>query len=465
MASRTLCWLLLFCLITSLALRTHGIIRPADTDTIYREQATYQHLREVIKERYVRDVDEKKLFYGALDGMCSSLDPHSRFFSPEEYEPFKTSTTGELEGVGIEIDYNEARGLTVVTPLQDTPAWLGGVLPGDKIVKINGTATEKMNSDEARLMIKGPPDTSVTLTLQHEGDDKTVEVTLKRAVISIKSVQVAEILGSDWVKAGDPKIGYVQVAQFQEKTAEDLDDALDKLEKDGMQALIIDLRQNPGGLLRTAEKVADLFLKDGLIVSVMGRSAEGVRPVEERYAEEKGTHPDYPIVILIDSHSASASEIVSGCLKDRGRAVLVGDKSYGKFSVQEIIPVPLGIRGEGALKLTTARYKTPTGECIDGKGIVPDYLVPGSIEFQRGLVLDRLQRHLKDNNPVAGRPVKDVHDLYSKDEDGNETKKPEPFVDTQLKKAVEVAIQKVLNAGQPAPAPELQPAAKLESKE
>jgi len=466
MAPRTLCWLLLFVLVGALALRTHAILQPADSDTLYREHATYQYLRDIIKERYVEEVDkelEEKIFFGAMEGMTSSLDPHSRFFPPKEYEQFEIQTMGQLEGIGVELDPMDARGITVLTPILNTPAWRGGILPGDVILKIDGQSTDKMTAEQARSLIKGPEGSSVTLTIQHEGESSPVEITLQRAVVDVPSVPVAEMLGTEWIADGAQKIGYVQVTGFQQKTSEDIEEALNKLEAEGMQALILDLRQNHGGLLRSAEEICDFFLKDGPIVSVIGRRGEDGRAVEQTtYAKDTGTHPNYPVVVLIDGESASASEIVSGCLKDRGRAVLVGDKSYGKFSVQEVIPVPLVKFGRAALKLTTAKYKTPVGECEDGKGIVPDYLVPSTPEQQRALKLDRFQRHLKDNNPRSERPVKNVHEVYGQKNDKGEKKPVEPFVDQQLKKAVEVAI---LRLKTPVPAPSDNPtAAQLETK-
>jgi carboxyl-terminal processing protease len=431
MAARTLCWLVLFTMLGAAALRLQNVLSPGSTDALYHEQAVYQQLRGLIHERYVTEVkepEERKLFYGAMDGMANSLDAHSRFFPPDDYSSFKTDTTGELEGVGIEIDYSEARGLYVVTPIQDTPAWRSGILPGDQILKIDGRSTKDLKHDEAMRLVRGKPGTSVTLTVLHEGEKEPVDIALTRAVIEIKSVQVAELLGTEWVPEGGPRIGYVEVIKFQQRTAQDLDAALKRLEADGMEALILDLRQNRGGLLKSAEEVADLFLKDGPVVSVVTRE----KKEQVRTASGEGTHPDYPLAVLIDAQSASASEIVAGALKDRKRAVLVGDKTYGKFSVQEVIPVQLGKWGEAALKLTIAKYKTPCGACIDGQGIEPDHLVPSSVEQQRALNMDRRRRHLRDNNPRGGTPIKLPQD-----------DKQEPFVDAQLKKAVEVLLDQL----------------------
>ncbi len=310
------------------------------------------------------------------------------------------------------------------------PAWRAGVLPGDRIARIDGQPTDGMSLEECDLHIKGPPDTPVRLTLEREGVEKPIELEMRRAVVQVKSIQAEELLGTNYVPAGGPKIGYVQISQFQQNTAVDLDAALKRLEALGMNALILDLRQNGGGLLDKAEQVADLFLKDGPIVTLMYRD----RSLDQTRSVEAGkTHPDYPLAVLVDGQSASASEIVAGALRDRGRAVLVGERTYGKFSVQDVIPIPLGKpageqgagRGAekvGALKLTIAKYKTPKSECIDGQGLVPEFLVPGGQNQLKELTESRNKRHLRNNDPRAKAGAAD----------------DDTFDDVQLKKAVEV---------------------------
>ncbi|MGD0090387.1 MAG: S41 family peptidase [Planctomycetota bacterium] len=441
MTSRTLAWLALAALSLTLALRLSDHMRSAELDTLEREQAAYQHVRETILQHYVREVEERKLFYAAMDGMASSLDPHSRFLPPEAYEALRTSTTGQFEGVGLELNPDVNLGLVVLTPLLGTPAFRGGVLPGDRILKIDGVPTEGLSREECSRRIRGPVDTQVRLALLHEGQTQPVEVTLTRAINEIKSVPAAELLGPDLVppalRSGraEPaaRIGFVELGPFQQKTGTDLKAALARLDKEGMQALVLDLRQNPGGLLEAAEQVADLFLKDGLIVSVITRAAAGGQgPANVRYASGQGKYTDCPLAVLVDSQSASASEVVAGALQDRKRAVLVGDKTYGKFSVQDIFRVPMGAWSESALKLTIAHYKTPANPCVDGHGIVPDFTVPFTQEQLRGLFRSRLARHLKDNNPRPGQP--------SPPATGAGEGQEEPFVDLQLKKAVEVLL-------------------------
>ena len=408
-------------LLLVVGLRLQALFSTAAVDDLTREQATYRLVRETIRQRYVNNVDTNKLFYGALEGMAATLDPHTQFIPPDDYDASDARVTGELEGVGMEIE-KDSRGIFVVTPWLGTPAYEHGVLPGDRLQKIDGIATQGMEIDEARRRITGQAGSAVKLTLLHEGDEAPVELTLTRAAIIAQSIPAVEILSTEWVSDPSVKIGFIQIAQFQKHTPDDLDAALKKLEAQGMQALILDLRQNRGGLLDAATGVAELFLKNGPIVSVFERTESGRLKEEDHVSSGTKTHPDYPLAILTDGMSASASEIVSGSLRENDRAVLVGGRTYGKFSVQTIIRIPINDREIGALKLTTARYKTPKGKCIDGEGIIPDFPVPSTPEQQRALLIYRNIRHLRDNNPRKNTPPT----------------KAGSFVDVQLKKAVEV---------------------------
>lgn len=451
MSQRALTWLIFMTALLTGCSRLYFLGGAgAESNDLALQQSTYENVRGLILDRYVRELnkdDQDKIFYGALKGMTSSLDAHSQFLPPDLFEYLSTTTKGSFAGIGIEIN-SEARGLTVLTPLMDTPAWRAGIFPGDRVVRIDGESTEGMSVDDCKARIMGMPDTPLRLTLERDGVEKPFDVTVRRAVIRIKSVQAEEILAD--TAAGAPKIGYVQVAQFQMNTAEDLDASLKRLEALGMTALILDLRQNPGGLLDEAGQMCDLFLRDGPIVSVIDRdAAQKLRVVSTRNVEPGKTHPDYPVAVLVDAQSASAAEIVAGALQDRGRAVLVGDKTYGKFSVQDVIPLPLGresnalllgkrdsTRKIGALKLTIARYKTPKGECLDGQGIAPDFLVTSNLEQQKELILSRHRRHLKDNDPrVKNGGTPPVAP--------NEKPEPAAFTDRQLKKAISVLKEKL----------------------
>jgi carboxyl-terminal processing protease len=427
MPSRTLAWIVLVLLLLAVGLRLQALFSTDSVDTLTREQNAYRLVHETIRERYVSDhVDEKKLFYGALEGMAGTLDQHTQFIPPDDYDASDARITGELEGVGMEIE-RDSRGIFVVTPWIGTPAYAHGVLPGDRLQKIDGISTQGMDVDEARKRITGKAGSEVRLTLLHEGEEAPVELALIRAAIVAQSIPAAEILSTEWVPDPNVKIGFIQIAQFQKHTAVELDADLKKLEALGMQALILDLRQNRGGMLDAATGVAELFLKDGPIVSVFERSENGRVTQEDHVSSGTKTHPDYPLVILTDALSASASEIVSGALRERGRAVLVGDRTYGKFSVQTIIRIPISDQEIGALKLTTARYRTPKGKCIDNQGIIPDFPVPSTPEQQKALLIYRNIRHLRDNNPRKNTPQTPAG----------------AFVDAQLKKAVEVVMGKL----------------------
>jgi carboxyl-terminal processing protease len=429
MAPRTLAWIVVFLLVASIALRLQGYFYSDDADTLTKEQAAYSFVRDKILTNYVHRIEEKELFYDSLEGMAHR-DQHSLFFRPEQYKKLNEDISGHFEGVGMDINTDD-KGLYVVVALIGTPAYQGGVLPGDRILKIDNISTHDMGKDEATRRIKGNAGTTVVLELLHEGEKQPVTVTLKRATIQMQSVQFAEILGPEWVSDPQLKIGFVEVEHFQEKTAADLDAAVRKLKEQGMQALILDLRQNPGGQLDAACDVVSLFLKKGLVVTVVSRNeSTGKETQEDFYTNGRGTHLEFPLAVLIDSRSASASEIVSGALKDHGRAVLVGDRSYGKFSVQRVMDIPLQGWGTAGLKLTIAKYHTLRSPCIDGKGIVPDYKVPSSEDQQTALLNWREQCHLVENNPkLHGQKPPDL----------------KPFDDVQLKRAVEVISSKLKN--------------------
>lgn len=446
MSRRTLVWLVLCAFLMALALRGEAWFNRAEALGLAQEQDAYRELRRLIDDRYVDEVDRKKLFYGALEGMASALDRHTVFWPPERYESEKSSTSGHFGGLGIEIVDDEEHGLTIVTPLADTPAFKAGLLPQDRILAIDGTRTENMDLADASRLLRGPPKSTVVLSIGREGVEQPVDFKVVRDIIKVQSVQEWGLLGAPEafaarVPAEASKIGYVQLIQFQEESAADLDAAIRRMEAQGMQALILDLRQNPGGLLTSAIDVCDLFLADGKLVSTRARAdRDGATEEEVFFARGEGTHPAYPLAVLIDGRSASASEIVAGCMKDRGRAVLVGEKSFGKGSVQTIVPVELGALGEGALKLTTGKYYTPSGESIDGKGIKPDYEEKFGDEELRGLLLGRRKRRLENNDPRRnGGEAPAVPALPP----GAEASAEKPFHDTQLEKAVTVLLEQM----------------------
>lgn len=328
----------------------------------------------LIQQDYVNPekVEYKNLIYNALHGMVSSLDPHSSFLEPDEFERMMETTEGEFGGLGVVVTMKDGK-LTVVTPIEGTPGSRAGLVAGDQILAING---ENITSDSLRNIVKkmkGEPGTEVDLKVYRPSTEETIEMTIERAVIEVKSVR--------GVQSFDKGIQYVRITQFDENTADELEAALVDLDDEkAFTALILDLRNNPGGLLQAAVDVASLFLKpDKLVVSTVGRQPSQ----KQKHLTDNGRRwTEIPIVILVNQGSASAAEIVSGCLQDYGRAVLVGNTTFGKGSVQNIIRLPDG----SALRLTTAKYYTPSKRVIHEKGIDPNITVELSKEEQRQLI-------------------------------------------------------------------------------
>ena len=368
--------------------------KPTTAADRLREAEALARVKRLILDGYVEDVDEKRLFYGSLRGMVHELDPHSAFLTPEEYQDMTASTTGKFGGLGIEVTVKDAW-LTVVTPLMGSPAFRAGVLPGDRIIRIDGADTESTPLEEAVHKMRGKPNTKVVLTVARKGENKLLDIEIVRQVINVESVRIPQILD----EAG--KIGYVSVTTFQEDTAEELAKALTKLGNQGLKALVLDLRVNGGGRLDAAIKVADLFLDEGVIVSVKGRT--GAAHVER--AKKAGTHPNYPMVVLVNQSSASASEIVAGALRDHHRAVLVGEKTFGKGSVQTLRDVRIGDEVAG-LKLTTAYYYTPSGQCIHKIGIDPDIKVAMDLEVLSEVLRRQHDKWVEQNAPKNGAEKK-----------------------------------------------------------
>ena len=327
----------------------------------YESIELFTDVMAIVKKSYVEEVDTKKLIYGAINGMLASLDPHSSFMPPDTYKEMKIDTRGSFGGLGIEITIKDGI-LTVISPIEDTPAYKAGIKAGDQIFKIDDKFTKDLNINDAVKRMRGPKGSTVVLTIMRDTFEKPKEFTLVRDIIQIKSVR-SRMLDSGY--------GYVRIAQFQEKTDEDLSKALHALQEENkktLSGLILDLRNDPGGLLDQAVKVADHFVQDGLIVYTEGREKDS----KMQFSARKGNkEPNYPIVVLINGGSASASEIVAGALQDHKRAVIMGTQSFGKGSVQTIIP----LSDDSGLRLTTARYYTPNGRSIQAKGITPDIVV------------------------------------------------------------------------------------------
>jgi carboxyl-terminal processing protease len=390
-------------------------------DSIYEDLKLFTDVFGIIQKEYVETTKPKEMVYGAIKGILETLDPHSAFMPPETYREMQEETRGRFEGIGIEITSKDGV-LTVVSPIEDTPAFKAGILAGDQIVRIEGDVTKNLSLMDAVKRLRGPRGTKVTITIMREGSTKPQDFTLVRDVIPVRSVRY-ELM--------DKQYGYIRLSQFQEKTDGDLDKAIKALEtesKGTLKGLILDLRNNPGGLLDQAVKITDRFVESGLIVSVEGRRDEQKMKF---YAHSQGTLPDYPLVVLINGGSASASEIVAGAIQDLKRGVVVGTPSFGKGSVQTIFPLKEG----AGLRLTTARYFTPSGRSIQAKGIVPDIIVkPAKPEDEKEIAAPKLpsekdlERHLND----IGAPPQ-------------EKEKEKPKVETKPKKPADNQLDLALD--------------------
>jgi len=395
----------------------------AKDKNFYKDIKTFSEVLDMVRKNYVDEVDTTNLMQGAINGMIRSLDPHSSFMTPDLYKELEVETQGQFGGVGIEIMIIKDV-LTVVSPIEDTPAFHAGIKPGDHILKIDGKSTKDITITEAVKLLRGAKDTKVTLTILRENMNKPKDITLTRAIIQVKSVKVKKI---------EDSIGYIRIVAFQEKTAEAIRKALKELDSktNPMKGLVLDLRNDPGGLLDQAIEVSDIFLKSGIIVSTRGR----VKAMETKsVAKDNNNEITCPIVVLVNEGTASAAEIVAGSLQDNGRALIVGTQTFGKASVQTVIP----LEGGSALKLTTARYYTPKGRSIQAEGIKPDIIVPfmGSSEDAENVISKEERLREKD---LTGHIKPAKGDEKKVDETSDKSLK-EPFEmdDNQLKTAVDI---------------------------
>lgn len=352
-------------------------------------EETYERIKllvdvlSLIEEHYVEAVDTKKIIYSAAGGMTKALDPFSQFMEPEVHREMKTETEGQFGGLGIRISIKDNI-LTVVTPIPGTPAYRLGILPGDKIIKIEGESTEGVTIDQAIKKLRGTPGTQVTITIMREGLKEPVDYTVTREWIKLESVRRRMV---------DKDIGYIRLIEFSAPTNKDLDEALKELEGKGMKSLVLDLRNNPGGLLNSAYEVTKKFLNnEKMIVYTQGRRPE---QKQEFRADKEATYPNLSLVVLVNKGSASGSEIVAGALQDHKRAVIIGSPTFGKASVQSVFPLSDG----SGLRLTTARYYTPAGRVIQDKGITPDIVIEVSKEVEGKLMVQEEMLYAKDKEP------------------------------------------------------------------
>jgi carboxyl-terminal processing protease len=406
-------------------------------DTVQRQESLYEafaplaDVRAKIKKNYVENVEDDGLLNGAIQGMVQQLDPFSRYIPPSDMERFDDQTNGTVNGIGIFPEEN-ANFLTVLSPLEDSPASRAGILPGDQILRIDGVSTRNMTWEEASKILGGPAGTKITLEVRHELTGLVEELVLTRDAVHIYSVKgFVRKQDGNWNYLLDPKhgIGYIRITNFMSNTAEEVDQAYRDLLQQGLRGLIIDLRFDPGGLLKTAVEIANRFLNDGVIVSTRGRYQEEM----VWKATTENTYKPVPVAVLVNRFSASAAEILSGALRDHKRATIIGERTYGKGSVQTLLPLE---NGYGAIKLTTAYYYLPCGRCIHRKpgstiwGVEPNIEIPLTAEE-----LLAVKKSQTRSDIFWGR----LPETRTATEEAVNIPKPEPLmIDRQLEKAIEV---------------------------
>ena len=412
-----------------------GAPRAGNDDENYEFYRLLVDALDHIEKSYVEPIDRRKLLEGALQGMLNNLDPYSAYISPDQLKQFEKQTQGHYGGIGIQIGI-ENRQLTVISPLVGTPAYRAGIRAGDKIIEIEGQSTENITLEEAVSKLMGSNGSQVTITVLHEGETEPQKLTLNREEIKVESVMGDARKPDDswdWIFDKENRIAYIRINQFISSTAQDLDRAIKQAKADGMKGLVLDLRTNPGGLLQSAIEVSDMLLKEGLIVSTKGRNTKE-RPWK---ASGEGAHTDFPMAVLVNHYSASASEILAAALQDHGRAKIVGERTWGKGSVQNVIELE---GGTSALKLTTAEYHRPNGHNIHKR--------PSAKETDEwGVMPDDDCR--VDFTPVE---MRDYH-RWRRDRDVVKSKQPEnapelaAFKDRQFEKALEYVRAQVKDKG------------------
>ncbi|HVK60222.1 MAG TPA: S41 family peptidase [Bdellovibrionales bacterium] len=377
----------------------------------YQDLQIFTKVLNLVQQYYVEEVDTQKLIYGGIKGMLQELDPHTNFLPPEVYKEFESETAGEFGGIGIELTVQNDV-LTVISPIEDTPAYNAGIQAGDRIVEINGVSTKGFSLAEAAQHMRGKQGSKVHLRIYRDSFDKPREFVIERGIVKVKSVKFTDL---------EDGYGYARLTSFIENTAPELEKNIKAMlaSKNGLKGLIIDLRRDPGGLLDQAVRISDMFLEKGTIVSTIGRNK---REKEVIYAKKEGTFPEFPLIVLIDEYSASASEILAGALQDNKRALIMGQQSFGKGSVQSVVKL-----GDGSgLKLTVARYYTPSGRSIQAEGIKPDVLVENvDPEAYKKAVIKREVRREQD---ISGHLLGDKEKAAApKPKEGKKSEDPMNF--------------------------------------
>lgn len=388
----------------------------------YDSLESFTSILAIVKKNYVDETQFKDLISGAINGMLNSLDPHSAYLTPDLYKELQMDTQGRFGGLGIEITIKDGI-LTVVSPIEDTPAFRAGVKPGDQIFKIEEEFTKDMTLIEAVKRMRGPKGSKITITVRREGLAELLTFDLVRDTIRVQSVR-SRLLEEGY--------GYIRLAQFQERSDRDLQRALEKMnsEKGGIRGLVLDLRNNPGGLLTQAVRISDIFLESGMIVYTDGRLEN---QKQKYFAHKEGTWTDFPMVVLVNGGSASASEIVAGALQDHRRAVVLGTKTFGKGSVQTILPLD----DNSALRLTTARYYTPKGRSIQAMGILPDIIMENP-PVQEGKPDDKKRPSLREENIPGHLQNRQNQEMQQKPTPAQPSTDDPTQNDAQLKRALEL---------------------------
>ena len=386
----------------------------------YESLEAFTNILAIVRKNYVDEVQTKDLINGAITGMLNGMDPHSAYLTPELYKELQMDTQGRFGGLGIEITVRNGV-LTVVSPIEDTPAFRAGIKSGDQILKIEGEFTKDMSLMQAVKKMRGPKGTKLNLSVKREGVTDLLDFSIVRDTIRVQSVR-SRLLEEGYV--------YVRLAQFQERSDRDLQRALEKLasEKAGIRGLVLDLRNNPGGLLTQAVRVADLFLESGMIVYTEGRLEN---QKQKYFARKEGSWTEFPIVVLVNGGSASASEIVAGALQDHKRAVILGTKTFGKGSVQTILPLD----DNSALRLTTARYYTPKGRSIQATGIVPN-IVMESVPLQESKAEEKRRLGVREEN-LPGH-LQNQKEQKEKEKPAQPEREEGSENDAQLRRALEL---------------------------
>jgi carboxyl-terminal processing protease len=393
----------------------------------YRQLETFANVLSILQENYVEEIKAKEAIEGAIQGLLLSLDPHSSYMKAESYQEFRSETQGSFTGIGIEITLRD-NVITVISPIADTPAAKAGIKAHDKIMRINGESTKNFTPLDAVKSLRGPKGSTVTISIFRDGFKELQDFELIRDTIPLKSVKSFVL---------KPGFGYIRVANFQSNTTREFKDHLTRLQDNGpLNGLVLDLRNNPGGLLNQAVRLTDIFLDEGLIVYTRGRNKEQDLTYQ---AHKNNSSLEFPLVLLVNEGSASASEIVAGAIQDHQRGVIVGSKTFGKGSVQTIIPLPDG----AGLRMTTARYYTPKGRSIQATGIIPDVEVayseyvpeenndsPGSTIFREEDLNNHITNTETSENAAAGELDEEIQNML--------------MVDNQLKSAFNILKSLVL---------------------